>query len=818
MSDTQEIGGPAPTDRQEHVGSPTPKQDGDRYVTGRARFVADRDVPNGLHMGVVRSTHAHAEIVDIDASTAEANPEVEMVITGEDTDELLDPIPHFVDPAVYGGQHPPIPALAVEKARYAGQPVAVVLATSKYDAREARDQVEIEYDPLDVVLEADEAQEPDSPVIVPDWDDNVLFEQEFSGGDPEAAFEEADHTISEEVKVHRYTTQPIELRSYIAEYDDGEEHLTLHATAQNPHPLRSVIAGSLQMRENQVDINVPNLGGGFGMKMHAHPEGPLVSLLARLSGHPVKWVEDRTNQLLVGGREQHHDIEVAFNDDGEILAFEDDLTGNVGAPYPTPGWGMLYAALLTLPTVYDIEHGRVSSKGIVTNKGPWNSTRGYGKPGANVAMERTLEMVADHLDADPAEVRRKNLIPPDAFPYENIPGLNYDSGEYEEVLDKSLDLIEYESFRERQATAREEGRYIGIGIGFEMTPEGATLPGVLVGAHDTARVTVDPSGTVSVFTGITDPGSGNSTAIAQIVADELGMDPEEVRVVQGDTDACPYGFGNYAGRSTISGGGAAALAAEEVNEQLRKTAAALIALDAQQEGEEPPGIGPDDLTISEGMVHPKGAPPDEGLPMPDVSRAVYAQTYALLDADVDPPVESTRTYKPGNIDIFPDEEGKINPYPSYSNGVYIAEVEVDPETGVVDVDRFAVTHDCGNMINPQQVEGQAHGASAFGIGGAMMEETPYDEAGRPQATALDEYLMPRATDVPSFDVDHHVTPHPFSEQGTKGAGEAGVGGAFAAVANAVNDAIEPFGARINEFPVKPPTVRQAIEDAEGGEG
>jgi carbon-monoxide dehydrogenase large subunit len=816
MSDAQPTPG-TEENVEKHVGSSEPKRDGDRYVTGRARFVADRDVPNGLHMGVVRSTHAHANIVSIDTSEIETDPAVERVLTGEDTAELMEPIPHFVDPAVYGGKHPPVPALAIDKVRYTGQPVAVVLATSKYEAREARDRVDVEYDPLDVVLNAEEAMESNSPVVVDGWDDNMLFEEEFSGGDPEAAFEEADNTLSERIEIHRYTTQPIELRAYIAEYDEGDEHLTLYGTAQNPHPLRSVVAGALKLRENQVEIEVPNLGGGFGMKMHSHPESSLVSLLSKLSKKRVKWVEDRSDQLLVGGREQTHDIEVAFDDDGDIVGFNDALTCNIGAPYPTPGWGMVYTALLTLPTVYDIDHGNLSARAIVTNKGPWNATRGFGKPGANAAVERTIELIADELDMDPTAVRRKNLITSDQFPYKNIPGLNYDSGDYETVMDKTLDLADYEAFRERQAEAREEDRYIGIGMAFEMTPEGATLPGVLVGAHDTARLTVDPSGSVTVFTGVTDPGSGNSTAISQIVADELGLDPEDVRVVQGDTDACPYGFGNYAGRSTISGGGAAKMASEDVAGQLRETAAALIALDAQQEGEEPPDIGPDDLTLSDGTVHPIGAPADEGLPLPDVAHAVYAQTYAFVDTDIEPPVESTKTHKPGNIDIFPDEEGKINPYPSYSNGFYVAQVEVDPETGVVDVDRFCITHDCGNMINPQQVEGQSHGAAAFGIGGAMMEETPYDEDGVPQAGSLGEYLLPRASDLPAIEVDHNVTPHPFSEQGTKGAGESGVGGSFGAIVNAVNDAIEPFGGSINAFPVKPPTVKAAIDDGEGGE-
>jgi carbon-monoxide dehydrogenase large subunit len=798
---------------RKHVGSRSKKRDGDRYVRGRARYVADRDVPDAYHMGVVRSTEAHARIESIDGSAALAVPGVEMVLTGEDVAQHMDPIPHFVDPAVYGGKSPEVPALPAEKVRYAGQPVAVVLAETKYQAREARDLVEVEYDSLDVVLDAEEAQEEDAPIVVDGWDDNVLFQTKIPGGDPETAFEEADHTLSDRIDIQRYTTQPIELRAYIADYDEGDDHLTLHATAQNPHPLRKVVADALRMRENQVDIQVPNLGGGFGMKMHSHPEGSIAGLLSKLSGERVKWVENREDQLLVGGREHVHDVSVAFDDDGNIRAFTDDFTGNIGAPYPTPGWGMVYAATLTLPTVYDIDHGYVDVKAVLTNKGPWNACRGYGKPGANVAMERTIELVADHLDMDPAEVRRRNLIPADAFPYKNITGSRYDSGEYEAVLDKTLDLIDYEAFRERQAEAEEKGNERGIGVAFEMTPEGATLPGVLVGAHDTARVTIDPSGNVSVFTGVTDPGSGNSTSISQIVADELGLDPEGVRVVQGDTDACPYGFGNYAGRSTVAGGGAAMMAAQDVNEQLRKTAAALIALDAQESGEEPPDIGPDDLEISEGMVHPIPAPPEEGLPVPDVAHAVYAQTYAILDADVKPPVESTQTYTPQHVHIFPDEEGKISPYPSYSNGAYAAEVEVDPETGVVDVERFAATHDCGNMINPQQVEGQTHGAACFGIGGALMEEVPYDEDGVPQATSLDEYLLPRSTDLPSFELDHHVTPHPYSEQGTKGAGEAGVGGSFAAVVNAVNDAID---AQINDFPVDPPTVKDAIENGDGG--
>lgn len=797
-----------------HVGSRSKKRDGDRYVTGRARYVADRDVPEALHMAVVRSTEAHARIASVDGSAALDEPGVEMVLTGEEAAEHMDPIPHFVDPAVYEGKRPEVPAIPEDKVRYAGQPVAAVLAETMYQARAASDLVEVEYEPLDVVLDVEEALEDDAPKVVDGWGDNVLFETRLPAGDPEAEFEAADHTLSDRIDVHRYSTQPVELRAYIAEYDEGDDHLTLHATAQNPHPLRKVVADALRMRENQVDIQVPNLGGGFGMKMHSHPEGFVAALLSKLTERPVRWIENREDQLLVGGREQLHDVSVAFDDDGNIRAFTDDFLGNIGAPYPTPGWGMVYAATLTLPTVYDIDHGYVDVKAVVTNKGPWNSCRGYGKPGANVAMERTIELVADHLDMDPVEVRRKNLIPPDAFPYKNITGSRYDSGDYETVMDKTLDLIDYEAFRERRAESSENGKRRGIGIAFEMTPEGATLPGVLVGAHDTSRVSVDPSGNVTVFTGVTDPGSGNSTAMSQIVADELGIDPEDVRVVQGDTDACPYGFGNYAGRSTVAGGGASELAAEAVNEQLRKTAAALIALDAQQSGEEPPDIGPDDLTITDGTIHPIPAPPEEGLPLSDVAHAVYAQTYAVLDADVMPPVEATRTYAPEHVHIFPDEEGKISPYPSYSNGVYAAEVEVDPETGVVDVERFAATHDCGNMINPQQVEGQTHGAASFGIGGALMEEVSYDEDGIPQTTSLGEYLIPRSTDLPSIEVGHHVTPHPYSEQGTKGAGEAGVGGSFAAVVNAVNDAID---AQINDFPADPPTVRDAVESGDGGD-
>jgi aerobic carbon-monoxide dehydrogenase large subunit len=470
--------------------------------------------------------------------------------------------------------------------------------------------------------------------------------------------------------------------------------------------------------------------------------------------------------------------------------------GALGAP---PGWGMAFLTALSFPTGYKIPNQDVQVSIVATNKGPWNASRGYGKEATNLVMERIVDLVAQKLGMDPAEVRRRNFIHKDEFPYKTNAGLNIDSGDYHGALEKALRMMGYDDLRAEQERLRAEGRYLGVGIAFELTPEGGDIPGTLVAGFDTTTVKMDPQGKVTVLTGVTTPGGGNETGIAQIVADEVGVPLEDVTVIQGDTGLCPYGFGNYSGRSMLVGGGSAALAARDIRAKLEQVAAAMLETE------------PENLEFADGTVSRKDNP-DASLPVETVAYSVLTLAFATA-AMVEPTLESTRVYKPDNITHIPDEKGRIQPYPSYSNAVHLAVVEVDAETGTVDLKRFGVVHDCGTIINPTFVEGQMQGAVAMGVGAALSEELVYDAEGHLLTDRFKTYLMQRAGDLPSFEMEHQVTPSPFTLLGAKGAGEAGVGGSQAAVANAVNDALAPLGVTLRQMPLKPPNVLRAIREA-----
>jgi len=787
---------------KQYVGNSISTLDHAAFVSGRSTYTADHIFPNQLHAHFVRSTHAAAKIKRVDLSGAQRVSGVVLAMDGVQAAEHLNPIPHFVDPIVFGGKTTNLRCLAVGQVSYFGEPVAVVVAKDKKTALYAASRVNVEYEPTQAVLEASEAVASDAPRVVPEWADNMLMQVPFGGGDCVAAFETADHIVKTKLKVHRQSVQPIETRSYNAVWDHRESAITLYATAQNPHPLRYVLTNALRMPENKMRIVTSASGGAFGLKMHGHPEEALICLLAKLTKQAVKWIENREECLLTGGREQEHEVDFAINADGRILGIRDHFLANVGAPGGTPGWGMAFLTGLSMPGPYDVADLDVLANIVVTNKAPWSSCRGYGKEVTALALELGIDKVARELDMDPVELRYKNFIKSDAFPKKSATGLIYDSGDYQGVLEKTLALIDYDGFRDQQDALRKAGTYTGIGVAYELTPEGGALPGTLVAGYDTSTVKVDPSGFVTVLTGVTDPGGGNRTGIGQIVADELGVEFEKIRVVQGDTQSCPYGFGNYSGRSTIVGGGSAALAAQDIKAQIITLAAAMME------------VSEETIEIAGGIITTSDDAAAQ-LTFVEVCYAAYTRNYDIA-ACIEPPLESTRTFKPGLISHTPDEEGKINPYPSYSNAAYAVICEVDIETGKVSLKKFAVVHDCGKTINPILVEGQACGAVAFGIGGMLGEEVVIDQSGRQLTTDFVDYTMPRAADVPPIALGHHDTPNPITFMGLKGAGEAGVGGSAAAVVNAVNDALKCLNVEVLELPVSAPIVWKAIQTASLG--
>ena len=778
------------------LGARQPQIAGPRLVRGLATYAGDVSLPGMLHASILRSSVPHARIRDIETAAAETAPGVVCVLTGAQAAALSDPIPHYLDPAPIGGKHADVRCLAVDKVVYAGQPVAAVVAETPNDAKAAAELIDVDYEPLAHALDAEQALGPDAPRLYDEWDDNIVLSFGQNAGDVDAAFGEAEHVISGTLSVQRSAASPMEPRAYVASWEDATGRLTLYAATQNPHTLREMLARSLRVREGDIRVIAPSLGGAFGSKMPSHPEETLIPVLARLAGAPVKWVEDRRESFLIGGRQQVHRFEIAAAADGRVLAVRNDIVGSTGAVGSTPGWAMILMAALAMPCGYAIQNCDIKYTAVATNKAPWNAQRGFGKEAANLVMERIMDTVARHLDLDPADVRRRNLVGADAFPYTTATGFVLDSGDYEAVLDDALETFRYEKERKRQKKAREKGRHVGIGVAFEVMPEGGAIPGV-GGGFDSTTVRINPSGQVTVLCGVTSPGGGNDTALAQIVADQLGVRLADIEVVQGDTDVCPFGFGNGTGRSVVTGGSAAALAASDLRKRLVAVAAVMLEADE------------DDLEVADGTVSVTGMP-ERTVGLGDAARSVVTLSH-LTAMGVEPSLEATRAYRVPHVNHIPDEQGRMNPYPTYGNAAYVALVEVDIETGTVTPLRVAVCHDCGTMINPLLVDGQIQGGIVMGLGAALGEEVVYGDDGALAVESFADYLMPRAADAPEILITHRETASPYTLLGTKGSGEAGLAGAQAAVASAVEDAIAPLGGRVAELPLRPPAVLDAID-------
>lgn len=782
------------------IGAPARKRGGHRLLTGQARFTDDYAPRGMVHAVVVRSELAHARILSIDTAAASAVPGVLLVLTGDQAAKHAGPIPHFIDPGARGGVTTDVRCLAVGKVVYAGEPVAAVVAESRQQAQAAVALVEVQYEPLPSVLDAQEALRPGAPRLYEDWPDNLILHRHYGIGDVDEALRQAEVVVSGTMRIGRQTSAPIEPRGYLASWDNSDGTLTVRAACQNPHQMRWMLSSSLGIDEENIRVITAQVGGSFGLKMQGHPEETLICLLSKLTGQPVKWIEDRRECFLAGAREQVHQFTAGAMKDGRIVGLRDYIVADAGALSAQPGWAMPNMSATTLPTGYRLQDCRLELQVVATNKPPLNATRGFGKPEANLVMERVIDLVARATGVDAAEVRRRNFIRPAEFPYRTATGLNIDSGDYAGLLDKALDAIKYQRLRDEQRRRRREGRYLGIGLGFELTPESADGPGTLVAGFDVTTVRMSMSGHVTVLTGVTSPGGGNDTGIAQVVASELGIPMPWVRVIQGDTAQCPTGYGNFSGRSMLVGGGSAALAARDLRTKLALVGARLLEVAEEQ------------VEVADGTVRLR-ADAHRSVPVPVVAHAVLSRAFTVADG-VEPVLEATRAYKPGNIRHEPDEFGRSQPYPTYSSCMHAAVVDVDSETGIIRPLDYVMVHDCGTIINPALVEGQALGAISMGLGEALSAELAYDGEGRLLTDRFKTYLLPRASDMPPVRLLHQVTPSPFTMFGNKGAGEAGVGGALAAIANAVEDALTPFGVTVEQIPITPPRVLSLLDRRE----
>lgn len=763
----------------------------DRFVTGTIDYAADLIRPGALFVSLLRSPHAHALIKRMDVSAAATAPGVVSILTGREVRSLSRPMPTRVPRERFPG---PIEVwcLAADEVLYAGQPVAAVVAECLADAEAARSLIEIDYELLDAVLDAQQGSAAGSPMVRKAWSTNIVFQDKIRRGDVLEAMKRADCVVRGSMSFGSATTAPMECRCYVADWDSRSGKLTLQSTTQHPHPTRWLLAQALDLPETRIRVVAPVMGGTFGLKMVGHPEEVIVSVLSRQLGRQVAFLESREECFLANGREQTHEFEIGARSDGKIVAFRDFVRADVGTIGAGSGWLMSVVTPTVFPTVYDITDCSIDSVVVTTNKPPWQGVRGYGKETANVVMERAIELISAELGMNSLEVRRRNLLRKDAFPHRLPSGLNLDSGDYVGALDQLVELFGGDKWLVAQTKAKASEHRIGIGFAFELTPEGASFPGSMPSGFETSMVAVDPSGTVRVATSVTSPGSGNETGIAQLVADVFGIHPDGVSITQGDTDITPFGGGNSSSRSLMFGGAAAVLAARDLRDRIATCAATLLQ------------AAPTELRFADGQIAVVGDS-DRSVPFGKAVTTIYTEAYSTA-IDVELPLQVARTYRSENVSHMPDEWGRIRSYPSFPYSVHAAAVELDTTSGCVRLLDHAAVHDCGVVVNPGLVEGQFKGAVAMGVGAALWEELLHDEEGRTRTSRFKSYVLPRATDLPNFRVGHRCTPSPFHPLGIKGAGESGLGGAMAVIANAVADALGDDGRHLERMPCKPEVI------------
>jgi carbon-monoxide dehydrogenase large subunit len=784
-----------------YVGAAIPSTTNETLVAGAGTFVADIKLADCLTAAILRSPHPHARIVSIDASAAQAIPGVVHVVTGPEVRGY--PIPHFTDLSQMGVKETACYALAVDRVRYVGEPVAAIVAEDELTAYAALDLVQVEYEPLPAVTDAVAALKPDAPLVQPEWGDNVMIQQRAEAGDVAKAFAEADGVVAGSLRSNRITAAPLEPRGVVATWDRSARVLTCWNATQTPHSLRYYLSQALPLAESAIRIVQPAVGGSFGCKGPTFHEDVLIPYLAWKLQRPVRWIEERLEHFAASGhsRDTRCEYEASYTADGRVTGLRVRLLTDMGVQTAITGWGMAFVTWVCIPGAYKIPNVVCELQAVVTNKCFWQAYRGFGKDAASFFMNRIMDHVARETGLPGHEVRARNFIPPNEFPFTQTNGTIVDSGNYQGTLRKALELIGFDGFPEEQEAARTEGRYIGLGVGHELTPEGFTMPGSLFAGCDATQVRVTPAGEVIVLTGVTSPGGGNETGIAQIVADTLGCELERIRVVQGDTELCPVGAGNYSSRSIILGGSAALLAAQDIREKLAQVAASMLE------------AGAEDVEARDGRLFVRGSP-DRSVGFEDAVAQVYLHPHGEHMDGVEPGLESMRNFKIGNVHHTPHRDGLFNTYPTWANATSACVVEVDPETGVAKVLRYALVHDSGRLINPLLAAAQLHGGIIQGIGGTLYEFVSYDGAGRPLTESFFDYTVPTAREWISIQLGHQDTPSPFTPLGTKGVGESGISSPPGAIAAAIEDALPHLDLRLSELPFTPSRLWGAIQAAE----
>lgn len=768
-------------------GARIPRSEDSRLVTGRGTYVDDVRVPGTLHAAFLRSPFAAARIKSIDVSRARTLPGVHLVLTGFDAPVLRNPCPLLIpNPQL---QHPKTQVpLATEVVRHVGEPVACVVADSRYEAEDALELIEVDWEPLPAVHYLEQAAQPDAPRVHADLADNVAAHMVQQSGDFAAAAAAADHVLKLRLYMDRGTASSMETRGLIAWVDPGGA-LQVYDSTQAPIPIRNFMAAMLGLPQSKVRVVAPDVGGGFGPKvMMMYPEEVVVPYAALQLGRPVKWIEDRRENFgaTTQERDQLHEVEVAFNRDGEIVGLKTVYLHDQGAYCPYGLQNPLITGT-TLPGPYRLRNYHMEFRMLYTHKPFVTPYRGAGRPHGVYVMERCIDALARHLGADPNDVRRRNFIQPEEFPYDfgltyqDGAPLRYDSGNYPEMLRMLLEMIEYDQFkREDQPRYRAAGRCVGIGVAPYVEGSG-------IGPFEGVRVTVEPSGKVMAATSVGTQGQGHYTSFAQIIADQLGVTPRDVFLTTGDTDKFNWGTGTFASRAAVVAGTAAHLAAAAVREKALEVASRILE------------AAPEDLELADGQVRVRGVPA-RAVSLGQVAARAMPLRGTLPSVDYTPGLEAIRYFAPS--------------VGTFASGAHAAIIEIDPETGDMKVLRYCVVHDCGNVINPMIVEGQVHGGVAQGLGGVFYEKLVFDENGQCLTSTYMDYLLPTAREVPEIETDHLETPSPLNPLGMKGAGEAGVIPVAAMMAEAIDDALDHLGTeKITEMPLNPARLRAIIAAA-----
>jgi aerobic carbon-monoxide dehydrogenase large subunit len=765
------------------IGKSLPRKEDLRLITGRGSYTDDVKLPGLLYASFLRSQYAHAVIKGIDTSRALKVPGVIAVLTGKDVESVTDPFPYLFQ--FTGVRYPRQFCLAVDKVRFVGEPVALVLATNPDIGQDCLEEISVEYEPLPALLDAEAAMETDL-LIHDEIKDNIFAVRKLTKGEVSEAFNKAYKVLDEKFRIQRYTGTPIEPHGIVANYNPFDHSLTVWAATQIPTGLQLALSIALRLPQNKIRVIAKDVGGGFGNYKY-HPEDIAVCLLSIRFERPVKWIGRRTEIFLSGyhARDQVHHVQVAIDQRGRILGLKDKFHATMGAFLPRETIAPPNTTFALLPGPYKIENLSLEMYCVAVNMAPSGAYRGFGQPEANFVIERVMDLVAKELRMSPAEVRLRNLVQPKDLPYKSPTGIVYDTGNYPLCLTKSIESTDFENARSNKVVKAAETNHhrTGIGLAFytEVTGFGpartTSMNGAIHGGYESVTIRVDPSGGVTILTGLMPHGQGSETTLAQVASDLLGVDVNEIKVIYGDTDECPYGHGSFGSRGAVVGSGAVSKAADRILSKGKKIASFMLQ------------IREEDLEFENGIFHSRDSP-KKAVSLKEVARA--ANFGINLPSDIDPGFEATVIFDPTEWTM--------------AYGAHVAIVDVDLESGSVKVPKYYVIHDCGRMLNPMIVEGQIHGGVAQGIGGAILEQLQYDADGQLLTSTFMDYLVPTSLEIPQFKLEHMETLSSFNPLGVKGVGEGGAIPVSAAIVAAVENALADNDVFVNETPLTPEKV------------